>query len=261
MKLFIAEDDPIIQEEIRNLLKCQPDIEIIGETDNANKLANSLMTLQPDIVFLDLQLIGGESTEALHPIINELEIEIVIITGLLDRAGEVFALLKPPIHYIHKPFTEQDIQKAIFRIRKKMLEKQRSTSCTTSPSKEKAISLRNEKGGFTHIPVSTIAFIENLPNKSKVHFTEKGSATYNTPMYMIDKQICELDITELYRSHESYIINLLLLKETYPDGNGLDVTFHGCPALARVSRRNREEFFRLTGIRYSMRCKTGNLNG
>ena len=56
LKAIIVDDEPPARNKIHELLKLEPDIEVIGECSNGREAVLSIATNSPDIVFLDIQM-------------------------------------------------------------------------------------------------------------------------------------------------------------------------------------------------------------
>lgn len=56
IQVLLVEDDEIYRLGLQASLSEYPDIEVVGEVDNANGIVNATKALQPDVVLLDLQL-------------------------------------------------------------------------------------------------------------------------------------------------------------------------------------------------------------
>jgi DNA-binding NarL/FixJ family response regulator len=54
MKILIADDYPKARYGLRFLLECEPDMEIIGETDNGLPALEAVQALHPDLLVLDI---------------------------------------------------------------------------------------------------------------------------------------------------------------------------------------------------------------
>ena len=56
MKALIVDDERYAREELRDLLKVHPEILIVGEASNAQEAREQIVALEPDLVFLDIQM-------------------------------------------------------------------------------------------------------------------------------------------------------------------------------------------------------------
>ncbi|MGD8750966.1 MAG: response regulator transcription factor, partial [Anaerolineales bacterium] len=54
IRVFIAEDHPIVRRGIRDLLETEADIQVVGEADNGRDAVSEVEELQPDVVLMDL---------------------------------------------------------------------------------------------------------------------------------------------------------------------------------------------------------------
>src|SRR5678816_3623528 len=107
MRAIIIDDERLARTELRKLLQDYPEVEVVDEAANADEGITKIDTLQPDLVFLDIQMPGKTGFDMLA----ELErAPHVIFTTAYDeyalKAFEVNALdylLKPiePVSYTH----------------------------------------------------------------------------------------------------------------------------------------------------------------
>jgi DNA-binding NarL/FixJ family response regulator len=64
--ILIAEDDPMLARFLRSLLGEQPDLKIVGAVRDGSLVAESVRTLRPDLLLLDLNLPGRDGLEILE---------------------------------------------------------------------------------------------------------------------------------------------------------------------------------------------------
>ena len=58
MRALIIDDERLARKELTNLLQEYPEIEIVGEAVNAEDAEEKIQALQPDLLFLDIQMPG-----------------------------------------------------------------------------------------------------------------------------------------------------------------------------------------------------------
>ena len=98
-RALIIDDERLARNELRKLLAAHPEIEIAGEASNATEGIEKIESINPDLIFLDIQMPGKTGFDMLA----ELEkAPVVIFTTAYDeyalKAFEVNALdylLKP----------------------------------------------------------------------------------------------------------------------------------------------------------------------
>jgi two-component system, NarL family, response regulator LiaR len=69
IRIVLADDHPIVREGLRAVLETQPDFEVIAEAASGDEALRLALTLQPDILLLDLEmpiLDGVETIRRLH---------------------------------------------------------------------------------------------------------------------------------------------------------------------------------------------------
>src|SRR5689334_19287143 len=115
IRTLIVDDEPLARQRIRTLLQQEDDIDLIGECANGRDAVAAVRDLQPDLMFLDVQmplLDGFGVLEALH---NE-RLPAVIFVTAYDRYA-VRAFETHALDYLLKPFDRSRFGKALERAR------------------------------------------------------------------------------------------------------------------------------------------------
>ena len=68
MKVFIADDSARLRKQLLGMLSELNGIEIIGQAQEASEALQAICKLKPDVVTLDIQMIGGSGIEVLKQI-------------------------------------------------------------------------------------------------------------------------------------------------------------------------------------------------
>ena len=68
MKALLIDDERLARQELKSLLASYPEIQIVGEANNAETAKESIKQLQPDVIFLDIQMPGKNGFELLEEI-------------------------------------------------------------------------------------------------------------------------------------------------------------------------------------------------
>jgi DNA-binding NarL/FixJ family response regulator len=68
MKVFIADDSPILRERLHAMLSELPGIKVIGQAGNVPETIESIQALHPDAVILDIGMPGGNGIDVLKNI-------------------------------------------------------------------------------------------------------------------------------------------------------------------------------------------------
>src|SRR4026209_1142985 len=112
MRAIIIDDERLARAELKKLLLDYPEVEVIDEAANADEAINQIDSLQPDLVFLDIQMPGKTGFDML----TELErAPHVIFTTAYDeyalKAFEVNAL-----DYLLKPIEPKRLADAMQKL-------------------------------------------------------------------------------------------------------------------------------------------------
>lgn len=117
IRVFIADDHPIVRRGIRDLLNTEPDIEVVGEAENGRQVIEQVGVLKPDIILMDLimpEMDGIEATRQIrevHP-----QVRILVLTSFATD-DKVFPAIKAgAIGYLIKDTGPDDLLRAIRQV-------------------------------------------------------------------------------------------------------------------------------------------------
>ncbi len=113
IKTLIVDDEPIARQILREELDLLPGVEIIGEADDGEDALRKIIDLQPDLVFLDLQMPQINGFEVVRRLSGTKLPVVVIVTAYDDYAIEAFET--GAIDYLLKPVRAERLQKAMER--------------------------------------------------------------------------------------------------------------------------------------------------
>jgi two-component system, LytTR family, response regulator len=111
-KTVIVDDERLARNKLRNLLSEFAEIEIVGEADEVNSAVKIIEELQPDVVFLDVQMPHATGFDLLEQV--EADFKTIFVTAYDEfaiRAFEVNAL-----DYLLKPVKPERLRRAIEKI-------------------------------------------------------------------------------------------------------------------------------------------------
>jgi len=82
MRLFIADDSPILCDRLQTMLADYAWVEIAGQAQNTSDAIEGISSLQPDAVILDIRMPGGGGIEVLQSIKKDLpHIKVIVFTN------------------------------------------------------------------------------------------------------------------------------------------------------------------------------------
>jgi two-component system, LytTR family, response regulator len=236
-KAIIVDDERLARNELRKLLQDVPDIEVIAEAANANEAIEKIETLNPDVVFLDIQMPGKTGFDML----SELEYTPnIIFTTAYDefalRAFEVNAL-----DYLMKPVEPKRLTDALAKLKLKDEDEVVSSSPSTGPrtllSENDQVFVKDgERCWF--VKLAEVRLFESVGNYAKVFF---GT---NKPLILKSLNALEekLDDKVFFRANRKNIVNMRMIEKIEPYFNGgLLLELNGGEKV-EVSRRQAVKF-------------------
>jgi DNA-binding NarL/FixJ family response regulator len=79
MRVFLADDSPLVIERVKELIAVLPRVETVGQAGDVPGAQKSIRELNPDVVILDIHMPGGSGIEVLQTIKKEKPATVVII--------------------------------------------------------------------------------------------------------------------------------------------------------------------------------------
>lgn len=230
LKALIIDDEYPARQELRFMLGCFNNIEIVGEATCATEALTLIKALDYQVLFLDINLPGMNGLE-LGAVIQELPRPpfVIFVTAYDDHAIEAFDV--NAIDYILKPIDEKRLKRAIDRVIKAQQEREACKPMTSADN----LTLDAAKQAATN--TSEIK-INRIPAEKQgktilvdigdlfYAFTERDYVYIKT---FSDKLFTRFTLKELearlgggmfFRTHRCYIVNLHKVKEIVPFFNG-----------------------------------------
>lgn len=113
LRIYIVEDDPIIGEDLKDMLT-NVNYEVVGIAYDKDEAIKNIDILKPDLVLLDINLEGNfEGFDIAEHINKTRKIPFLYLTSYSGK--EILERAKPtlPMGYIVKPFNEKELYSAI----------------------------------------------------------------------------------------------------------------------------------------------------
>jgi len=205
IKALIIDDEELARELIKNYLKNQPGIQIIGECENGFEGARNIAELKPDLVFLDIQMPKLNGFEMLE--LTEDPPEIIFITAHNDFAIRAFEM--NAVDYLLKPYSQERLLAAIEKAKEKIqaggTRDKTINRLVQQPLTEKLERIVVKTGTkIKVIPVDKVVYLEAQDDYIMVYTDESKHLKQGTMKYYED----HLDESKFIRVHRSYIVRI-----------------------------------------------------
>lgn len=204
VRAIIVDDEPLARGVIREHLEAHPDILIVAECANGFEAVKSITELEPDILFLDIQMPKLTGFEVLD--LLETRPAVVFVT-----AYDSFALKAFDVHavdYLLKPFSRDRFEEALARavagagMQTGAIAGLLRDSRTGSRPIERILIRDGQK---VHVvPVDSVTHIEAQDDYVAVH---AGGKTYLKQESLVDLEAA-LDPARFIRIHRSSLLNI-----------------------------------------------------
>ncbi|MBI9059331.1 MAG: LytTR family transcriptional regulator DNA-binding domain-containing protein [Labilibaculum sp.] len=215
MKAIIIDDEALARDLVRSFLDCYNDIEILGEYSDGFQGLKAINELQPDLVFLDVQmpkLTGFEMLELLDKPCN-----IVFTTAYNEYAIKAFE--HNAVDYLLKPFSKERFQDAINKV------KERVSSSVTGEEEIEKIKLHNDSSDelLTRVVVKSRNKIDVLAVDQIKYFEAQDDYVMiytNEGRFLKQKTMkyfeTHLNSDEFCRIHRSYLVKIDQISQLQP---------------------------------------------
>jgi two-component system, LytTR family, response regulator len=122
IRTLIVDDEPLARQRVRLLLKEEPDLELVGESEAGVEAVAHIQSVKPDLLFLDVQMPEMNGFEVLENVPEAL-LPVVIFTTAYDEHA-VRAFDAHALDYLLKPFKPERFKQAVQRARDLIANKQ-----------------------------------------------------------------------------------------------------------------------------------------
>ena len=215
IRAIIIDDERLARNELKKLLMDFPEIEVISEAANASEGVEQIENLNPELIFLDIQMPGKTGFDMLGDLDKTPH---VIFTTAYDeyalKAFEVNAL-----DYLVKPVEPKRLADAIQKLH---LQDEREPNQMQGMNINRSI-LSEQDQVFVKdgercwfVKLSDIRLFESVGNYAKVYFGP------NKPLILKSLNALEerLDEKTFFRANRKHIVNLRLIDKVEPYFNG-----------------------------------------
>ncbi len=254
---LVVDDEPLAREELAFLLKDFPEIEVIGSGANGVEAVKMIRELEPELVFLDVNMPGLDGMGVIRRLRDE-GVEpphFIFVTAYDQYAVEAFRL--EAMDYLLKPLDRARLAETVERARRAVQEKkapeialaaaagQASRSVAAAPPRTKLMVKANNRNFVVDANEVIYATIDD-GLITLVTTNMEGHSNYRT----IEDLQASLDREMFWRVHRSYLVNINRIKEVVPWFKSsyqlrMDDRKHTEIPVSRVQTRKLRELFKL----------------
>ena len=113
IKTLIVDDEPIARQVLRDELMSISGVQLVGEADGGKDALRKILDLEPDLVFLDLEMPEFDGFEVVRRL-NGARLPVIVIVTAFDEHA-IRAYEAGAVDYLLKPVREERLRKAVER--------------------------------------------------------------------------------------------------------------------------------------------------
>lgn len=211
IKTVIIDDEPYSRDELKFLLGQYEFIDIIAEADSGEKGLEMVLTKEPDVIFVDIEMPQMSGLELANALQNLKKIPLIIFaTAYPDYAAKAFRV--QALDYLVKPFDEDQLFETITRI------KERLTTIKTKEDKPKAFARLavEHDGRIVYVSPQDITYVFREERETMICTNDQTFNT-KTPIKELEEKLKGFPF---FRTHKSYLVNLDKVEQLIPWFNG-----------------------------------------
>lgn len=120
IKVVIVDDEPQSIHRLQNDLATLVDFEVIATSSSAVSAKNLVMSVQPDVLFIDVEMPGQTGLEVLQSLREEMPMELIVVFYSAFNKYMIEALRSSAFDFLLKPYQQEELELIVGRIRQKM---------------------------------------------------------------------------------------------------------------------------------------------
>lgn len=134
IKVVIVDDEPQSILRLENDLAALEDFEVIATSSSAMSAKTLVMSMQPDVLFIDVEMPGQTGFEVLQSLRDEMPMDLIVVFYSAFNKYMIDALRASAFDFLLKPYQQEELELVVGRIRQKMEGGDGSSSSSFSSS-------------------------------------------------------------------------------------------------------------------------------
>lgn len=225
LRLLLVDDEEPARLRLRRLLEKHPDlVEVVGEAYDGKSGLSQFRELQPDVVFLDVQMPPPNGLEVAAELADEAEPPwVVFLTAFADHAVKAFEL--KALDYLVKPVSAERLQSTLQRLReqrndgdewREAVSESLQKAMPSAPTLERVALLDQVTENRLIVPIEKIDLFLSREERC---YARMGGQEYLLQNTMSRLESC-LPPALFFRAHRCFLVNVNRIHQVIPWFNG-----------------------------------------
>ena len=243
IRTIIVDDEPLARHKIARLLAREPDVQIVAECEHAGAAVQAVEAQSIDLVFLDVQMPGGDGFDVIAALEPSHMPMIVFVTAYDEHAIRAFEV--NALDYLLKPVDPERVARAVTKARAAMVMRAEGDGVDPAAGVRRLLAqiesqrsryqrriLVRAHGRIFFLRVEEIDWLEAADNYIRIH-TPTGTHLIRERLSAMENR---LDPDQFLRIHRSVIVNVDRIKELVPWTSGEYLVFMRNGTQLKLSR-------------------------
>jgi two-component system LytT family response regulator len=231
IKAVIVEDSRLARNELKELLKSHPEIELIGEAENVDKGFELISKTQPNLLFLDINMPEKDGFELLEMLEN---VPITIFTTAFDEYA-IKSFEYNAFDYLLKPINPKRFSQAIEKVQANIENQETKNSQKLNLSNQ--IFIKDGEKCWL-VKIEDIYLFEVDGNYTKVFFKDEKAVIAKS----LNQIETKLPDEFFFRANRNQIINIQFATQIDPWFSGNLLVHLPKDKKIEISRRQSSSF-------------------
>ncbi|KOS07976.1 transcriptional regulator [Flavobacterium akiainvivens] len=211
IKTIIVEDSRLARNELKELIKHHPELEVIGEAENVDDAYELITSLQPHLIFLDINMPGKDGFDLLEMLDD---VPITVFTTAFDEYA-IKSFEYNALDYLLKPISDKRFADAVEKVKAK-LAAPAATGLQDPDASPQASGLLTENSQIFIkdgekcwlVKLSEVQLFEIVGNYTRVYFADNKPLIYKSLNQVEERLPQHL----FFRANRQQVINLQFIK-------------------------------------------------
>jgi len=236
IRALVVDDEPLARSNVTVLLRRDPDVDLLGECSSGIEALAQIRCMQPDLLFLDVQMPECDGFDVLELLGSAMPPAIVFVTAHDEYALRAFEA--GALDYLLKPFDDARFRRALDRAKATL-----AHGTLTRPPISSRLILK-DRGEVLFVKAADIDWIEAANYYACLHV---GARTHVLRRSLVELE-SELDPAQFCRIHRATIVNLERIRSLELNDDGEYQVVLETGARLRLSRRFRRRLQSRLGL-------------
>ncbi len=215
LKALIVADEPPARRRLTRLLEETGRVTVAGEADTVRDAVQKIRQLEPDVVFLDIQIPGGDGFEVLTRL-DEIP-PVVFVTAHDEFAVKAFEA--DAVDYVVKPVTPERLLEAIGRVERRIEKERAQEGLAHMLSQQSGMPPRILARRRGRIVLLDPADVSHITADHTLVFAWRDGQSLMVPRTLQELER-ELSGFGFRRTHRSALVNLAFIAAVHPGESG-----------------------------------------